>query len=359
MNIAFRVDATHHIGSGHVMRCLTLANELRKHSHYVQFISRNLEGNLFEQIKKEGFGVRILPKMAEKIDDSLVHSSWLEVSYKTDAYQTLDVLDGEIVDMLIVDHYAIDYRWEKIVSKSVKKLFVIDDLADRKHYCNFLLDQNYYINMYDRYKHLVQPYTGCMIGPKYSLIRDEFLEEKEESKIPKETNILVFFGGADLTSETIKVISNLKSIEKKVEHVFVVVGKNNPDKELIKEFCDLNLKFQFHYDINYMAKLMKLSTFAICAGGSTTWERYCMGLPAIVIAVAPNQYEICERLENLGIDIFIGKSHSYKMDKLVECSEKLINSKEDLIARKKEEARKIVDGLGKKRIIEIIEKEVS
>src|SRR5690606_8460814 len=118
-------------------------------------------------------------------------------------------------------------------------------------------------------------------------------------------------------------------------NIFVVVGKNNPDKELIKTFCDKNSKFKYHYQIDYFAKLMQLSTFAICAAGSTTWERYCLGLPAIVIAVARNQVEICKSLDKLGVDFFIGESGSYDETLLIDFIMKLSRDWENISKKEK------------------------
>lgn len=143
LKIAFRVDASHQIGTGHVMRCLTLADELQSHDANCDFYCRAHEGNLIDLITKRGHAASSLPVPTEPIPQSslkLAHSSWLGSDQHTDAEQTRDLIDQEGVDWLVVDHYALDHRWEETMQHYSKRIMVIDDLADRRHDCDLLLD---------------------------------------------------------------------------------------------------------------------------------------------------------------------------------------------------------------------------
>ncbi|PAE19805.1 UDP-2,4-diacetamido-2,4,6-trideoxy-beta-L-altropyranose hydrolase [Bacillus sp. 7504-2] len=357
MNVLFRVDASYQIGSGHVMRCLTLASELRKKGNHVIFLSRNLKGNLSEIIENKGYEVIILENPYEENIDSLFHSHWLGVKWATDAKQTLDVLKqlNVCVDWLVIDHYAIDEKWEKVVQNYVRRILVIDDLADRQHSCDVLVDQNYYLDLEKRYKGLVSESTIKLLGPQFAIIRDEFLVERALiTERKRENNILLFFGGTDPTSETLKMVNYLKSAETVINgKIHVVVGKNNNQKEMIRSFCNNNGNFVFHYEIDYMARLMRECCFAIVAGGTITWERYCMGLPALVIAVAHNQIEIAKNIATLNIDMFLGSSDEYSNDALLRHLKEICQNPKQLVVNS-HNALNLVDGLGKYRILEII-----
>lgn len=353
MNILFRVDGSYTIGSGHVMRCLTLAEHFRKTGNRVMFVIRDLEGGYSEVIKKHDFDLYILKGSRGTNDDTVLHSDWLEVSWEKDAYQTVQVIDRlDIeIDWIIVDHYAIDFKWEVYVGMRTRsKFLIIDDLADRKHNCHILIDQNYSNKKSAAYQELVPRGCQLLLGPNYAIIREEFLEERKRKTKKKIFNgdVLVFFGGSDSTEETLKLIDILKEMNiNKQRTVHVVVGRNNKHKEHILNFCRSNLNFVYHYDISYMAKLLGRCAFSICAGGSFTWERYCLGVPAIVIAVAYNQVDICEEISCEGIDCYLGQSNEINKEDVVKAirSYHLIDC-----SNRSELAMSLVDGLGKKRI---------
>ncbi len=152
MLVAIRVDSSTIIGSGHLMRCLTLAERLqRQEKAEIHFISRDLGGNLHNQIKKAGFCLHVLPR--HSLDESLAgYAEWLTVPQNVDAEETKAILQ-EIgkVDCLVVDSYALSKEWEREMRPVVNDIFVIDDLANRTHDCDILLDQNYYLDREKRY----------------------------------------------------------------------------------------------------------------------------------------------------------------------------------------------------------------
>jgi pseudaminic acid biosynthesis-associated protein PseG len=347
LNIVFRVDASIEIGSGHVMRCLTLADEFNKNGDNIIFISRKLKGNLVNLIKKKKYSIKILPLENATNHDNLYHSKWLGTDWRIDAAETCEFIKSFNfkIHLLIVDHYALDIKWEKILKPFVKKILIIDDLADRKHDCDFLLDQNYYSNMFDRYSHIVPSNSKLLLGPKYAIIRDEFRIRRKvmDNKI----KIFVFFGGTDPRGQTLRMLYLLRESEKNFSEIIIVIGEKNPDKLRIKKFCENSSIFSYYCQIDYMAILMNESSFAICAAGTTTWERYCVGLPAIVISVAHNQEEISKNLGELGVDIYLGQAREVTNNEISESISKFL---EYDLNRRRMRARKIVDGLGKERL---------
>jgi UDP-2,4-diacetamido-2,4,6-trideoxy-beta-L-altropyranose hydrolase len=356
MEVVFRVDASFQIGTGHVMRCLTLAEELKDRGHEVIFISRELKGHLCDLINQRGYQVFCLPSENKTINNcDIKHAQWLETSWEIDAQQTIEIIDKYIkcFDWLIIDHYALDHKWESQLKNYSKRIMVIDDLADRKHLCHILLDQNYYLNFEYRYKYLVPSNCKLLLGPKYALLRDEFIDLRKNLNNKKNDeikNILVFFGGSDPTNETLKALYALNKLDYNKINVDVVVGVSNPHKDKIKDYCSRYPHINFHCGIDYMARLMKQADLSICAGGTTTWERYFMGLPAILISVAYNQIEICQALSRLGIDYYLGKSEEVDGKDIINAFHKF-QSGDISLQNSSMKALKIVDGLGKYRVV--------
>lgn len=355
MKICFRVDASINIGSGHVMRCLTLAEEFIKNGHSVFFITRLHDGHLCDLITKKGFEVLTLEKTNMYNKGNLKHSSWLGVTQDEDIIETrkLIIENNHTFDWIIIDHYAIDKTWESEVRNYIPNVMVIDDIADREHNCDILLDQNYYKNADIRYNQLVPGHCNLLLGPKYALLRDEFIDLHKLYKQQKKLKaILVFYGGSDPTNETLKAMNAIKKMQTTNLTTHVVVGLSNPNANMIKKQCD-EINFIFHYNIDYMGKLMYEVDFAICAGGSTTWERYCVGLPAILTAVAYNQVELCENIQYLGIDKYVGPLEMVTEQTIENEITSFLNNASNY--RRNERAKKIVDGKGKIRMLEMIE----
>lgn len=329
MNIVFRVDASTEIGSGHLMRCLTLANRLKKEKQaQIIFISRELNGNLNYLIEKNGYCLLVLPKY--KINNYLIgYQRLLTVEKSFDARETKKKLINLDVDCLIVDSYALDAEWEKIQRPYVKKIMVIDDLANRCHDCDILLDQNYYKDMSTRYNGLVPDHCKLLLGPKHALLRHEFYEERKHLRV-RDGNvqrILIFFGGSDLTNETMKALYAIVAIGRTDMQVDVVVGGSNKHKEEVEQFVQQHKYMKYHCQVGNMAELMHKADLSIGAGGSATWERCFLGLPTIVITIAENQVEIIQNCVQKGLVIYLG-CH-FKVTK-----ELLLSSIKDFFAKK-------------------------
>lgn len=204
-------------------------------------------------------------------------------------------------DICIIDHYDIDREWERKIRPFVKKIVVIDDLANRIHDCDLLLDQNVVPNYEHRYDDLVPAHCVKLLGPRYLIMREEFIRERKSlpNKMSGVNRILIFMGGSDPTSETLKVLTALTQ-HQIFQCVDVVVGNSNPHKTKIKDIC-MKEGYHFHCQIDYLASLMAKADFSIGAGGSATWERCFVGLPSSSSIVAENQRISTETAEELGV----------------------------------------------------------
>jgi len=324
MNVAIRADSSILIGTGHVMRCLTLAEDLVDKGNKVSFICRNFEGNMATYIEEKGYKVYVIPTdehIGYDLSNKERYEEWLGCPWEQDAEETLSILkELKCVDWLIVDHYSLDVRWELIQREVAKKIAVIDDLADRKHSCDILLDQNLYSDMGSRYEGLVSKTCEQLIGPKYAILRKEFKVEKSnlKKKIGSIDNILIFFGGIDYQNMTAVALKSVININKPEIVVDVVIGKDNPNIDEIKALCVGVPNLTLHVQISYMAKLMANSDLAIGGGGSTNWERMSLGLPSILVALAANQEKVLEDMSRMSLCQYLGKYKNTNIEKMTD-----------------------------------------
>ena len=351
MNIAFRTDATNQIGTGHFMRCLALAEGLKDHGANIRFVSRNLPQYLSELINQKGIELVQLPEIDNDIAlDELAHSKWLGISQANDAIATINALSDKDWDWLIVDHYALDSRWENRLRKSVNKIMVIDDIADRDHDCDVLLDQNYYADMETRYTNKVPRHCKLLLGPKYALLRDEFKywRTKVKPRTGPVKRILIFFGGVDSDNYTGQTLDALKEINLEDIHIDVVIGAQHPYRSKIETIC-IKQSYTCHVQTNNMAELMATADLAIGAGGSSSWERCCLGLPTILVVIANNQIDIAEGLNSIDACCYIKKSDIVDKHQITQVIKNLITNKKQLnsISIK---AFALVDGMGVEKI---------
>lgn len=304
-----RADASEQIGSGHLMRCLTLADQMRREGTEVHFICRDLVGNLNHLVHEQGFPLHVLPRHAD--DPSLSgYAAWLTVAQETDARETGEVLRILAPIMrLVVDSYALDEVWERIVRPLVSEIFVIDDLANRRHDCDILLDQNFYRAMQHRYDGLVPPSCKLLLGPSYALLREEFYAAKKKlrQRDGHLRRILVFYGGSDITHETEKAVRALLHLSLSAVDVDVIIGGSNAHRMQIEELCAPHDFLHTYCAVSNMAEFMANADLCLGAGGTTTWERGFLGLPAIVTAIAENQLEICRDCADAGLIYYLGR----------------------------------------------------
>lgn len=309
MRYVIRVDSSTQVGSGHLMRCLTLAGRRqREDGAEVHFICRDLPGNLSNLVPEGGYRLHLLPRHDE-VTGLSGYAAWLTVPQEVDAEETEAVLEslGQ-VDCLVVDSYALDGSWEGRMRPIVKEIFVIDDLANRKHDCDVLLDQNFYLDKESRYDGLVPEYCRMLFGPAHALLREEFYEVgRHRRKCRGELkNLLIFYGGSDLTNETCKAVRALLRMSLPEVQIHVVVGGSNPHKREVETLCRLHGFLHYHEQVDNMAELMNMADLMLGAGGTTTWERCFLGLPSLVTAIADNQVQTCKDCHTAGLIDYLG-----------------------------------------------------
>lgn len=342
MNIIFRADASLEIGSGHIMRCLTLADALKEQGATCTFICREHQGNLISLIKDKGQQALSLPVSSSENNTQefisnerkLAHADWLGVTQEEDAQQTLAVLKDclaannkniennknkeKIFDWLVVDHYALDITWEKLVKPIANKILVIDDLADREHLADILLDQNLGKSPSD-YQQLVPENCALLLGPEYALLQPEYAELRPRTP-PRQApikNILIYFGGSDKQDLTGLATQACLQLNKPEIQLNVVMGSSYQYKSKLEELVQQHTCIQLHQNLPSLAPLMVQADLAIGAGGSTSWERCCLGLPAIIVTVAENQVPIAKELHQQKLVNWLGNIaeiniHSFK-----------------------------------------------
>lgn len=342
MRVVIRADASVDIGTGHVMRCLAIADGLRETGTEVVFVSRDQEGNLCDFIEGQKFPVLRLPRMSK-------------MDWHRDADQTAEAVRKRwpTADWLIVDHYKLDRRWEILCRIFCDRIFVIDDLADREHDCDLLLDQNYCLGLDRRYADLAPSTCRLLLGPEYALLRPEFLQARtalrQRDGVLK--RLLVFFGGSDPTNETAKALEGVRQMTHPDLSVDVVVGSSNPHREQIRTLCDALPNSLYHCQVNNMAELMAKADLAIGAGGITTWERCCLGLPALVSILADNQAELTQAVSEYGASVSLGRAQML----VPECYRHALEAITSVqLVRMEQRCIGLVDGHGTGRIVDVL-----
>jgi len=347
--VAIRADASLQIGTGHVMRCLTLARALRDAGHEVLFISRLLDGNFCDYIEGQGFSVARLPHPS----DAESTPDWLGLSWETDARQTEAALGSALhsIAWLIVDHYCLDARWERTLRAKVEHILAIDDLADRPHDCDLLLDQNLGRNAMD-YSGLVPRDSQIMAGPRYALLRPEFAQWRERSLSRSRwplSRILISMGGVDKDNATRAVLNVLENLPKTASaEIEVIMGQHNPWLEQVKIQASQMHRATVHVNVGNMAERMANSDLAIGAAGASSWERCCLGLPTLTIILAENQRPGAYAMDASGVQLTIGTQDQIAL----RLAEKLNGLDRQTMDNMSQNSRAVVDGLGVQRVAE-------
>jgi UDP-2,4-diacetamido-2,4,6-trideoxy-beta-L-altropyranose hydrolase len=310
LHIAFRVDASAEIGTGHLVRCLTLADALARMAARCTFVCRHAPPALVARVHAAGHVLLMLPGGADPDfspgPHDPAHAAWLGQPWERDAVDTATALDPGGWDWLVVDHYALDQRWEAAVAPLAYRVMVIDDLADRPHACDLLLDQNLHRDLNHRYEGLVPAACTQLLGPRYALLRPEFAAARAARAIhpPRPRRVFVFFGGADATDMTSRALDALEPVADL--ELDVVIGGLHPRRTAIEARCAAHPGWTCAVDVHDMAARMATAAVGLGAGGTTTWERCAVGLPSVVVSVAENQVAIAAACAEAGVQIDLG-----------------------------------------------------
>lgn len=356
--VVIRVDASTEMGMGHLMRCLSLARDLADDGARVFFLLRSHAAHLTGLVEDEGHAVRLLPDPDRRPDapvaDGTAHASWLPTTWQKDAEQTLAEIDriGPI-DWLIVDHYALDARWERMHHAQAPRILAIDDLADRDHDCDILLDQNLALDAERRYRGRLPAACRPLLGTAYALLRREFARWRESlpERTGKVDRILVCYGGSDPGNETAKALAAIKSLSLPRLAVDVAIGLSNPHTDSIAALCREMPLAELHRGADNMAELMAQADLAIGAGGVMSWERCCLALPTIAVGIADNQTGALTALAGCGAVAYLGSASSVTADQIAATLWSMLDDPARTRAMGLV-ARTLVDGLGTSRVRE-------
>lgn len=336
------------------MRCLTLANTLQGKGYECHFICREHPGHLMDYVSQQGHRVYPLAytSLAET-DRTPAHARWLGATQDQDAAQCAVILAGIQPHWLVVDHYALDARWERQLAPYGQKLLVIDDLADRAHQCDVLLDQTLGRDPLD-YRRWVPVNSTVLCGAQYALLRPEFAELRQYSLQRRQrsalSHLLISMGGVDKDNATGQILEALAAVGLPADFkITVVMGPSAPWLDLIRnQAANMSVQTTVRSGVSNMAQLMADSDLAIGAAGATSWERCCLGLPTIMVVLADNQKTAASELAKKGavIELELDSNMAPEFGAIIS---RLINAPV-LLAQMSESARLIADGLGAGRV---------
>ncbi len=321
----FRCDANSKIGSGHLMRCLTIANSLRGLGWDCYFISTFENNNIHPALKDSAFGFC-------DVDDT-----------------------PQSADLLVVDHYELDISYESSCREWAKKIVVIDDLANRRHDCDVLIDTTFGRDLND-YKPLVPSVCAILTGAQYAFLRPQFVQNRGTSLERRRKNsykldrVLIYVSFTDPHDITGKALQACDLVSDKL-NIDVILSQHHPDENKLKQMADKSEhQVTFHSDVSEMAVLMAQADLAIGAGGTTSWERCCLGVPTLLIEIADNQKMVSKALakaravENLGWHAALDIQNI--ADKISE-----LKSDVDKVKSMSDKAQQICDGRGVERVL--------
>ncbi|MBE0351603.1 UDP-2,4-diacetamido-2,4,6-trideoxy-beta-L-altropyranose hydrolase [Pseudoalteromonas lipolytica] len=343
MKIIARLDANSTIGAGHLIRVLTLLNQLVKQSDYypsdVLIISYSLSDSFKNLITHHGFRYHMINQV----------NNW---SMDYDAQTTAELIgDDSIADLVIVDHYELDKRWEQKLTTYCHQLIVIDDLANREHHCNTLIDQTLGRKK-DDYSDLVPPYCKLLLGATYIILRPEFQPLRITAKQTRSNNIkniLIAFGATDPQDNSSKVVAWLAQFLKTNPqinfHCTIMITSASPHLNNIKQICKMSPWLSYTIDEKNVAELLLKTDLAIGASGSASWERCCLGIPTIAFQTADNQKMVLAELDKAGAIANLKKLTEQSQDEFNQCLSRLIDDT-NYYTNMRRNSFKICDGTG-------------
>lgn len=346
MRVLIRADASMAIGSGHIARCLTLANALRKDGAEVVFACRQLPGHLLQRLSDQGYLALGLPERYPQEGAGAGIEALLP--WQADIEALASALGTQQrFDWLIVDHYGLDARWERAARRFADHLMAIDDLANRPHAVDVLLDQNYSAQAQDRpYAQWLEGDCKTFFGPRFALLREEFQCQPIVIR-PRVERVLVNFGGFDAARQVYATMLALRGFDEL--QVDFVAGLHNPEWTAMSELAKSRPNWRLHTLVSDFFGLMQQADLFIGAGGGTTWERAALGLPTICMTVAHNQQLNAQLLAQAGGHLYLGAHDTLDSQRLVDAVAVLRDNRE-LRQSLAEHSRALVDGKGAQRL---------
>jgi UDP-2,4-diacetamido-2,4,6-trideoxy-beta-L-altropyranose hydrolase len=352
MHVAIRADASQAIGSGHVMRCATLARALQDAGAQVRFVCRELPGHYADWLRARGFTVALLPAPTAPLPSGGgQYAAWLGVDAQTETAQCRAALQDAPLDWLVVDHYALDAAWERAVCPPSARVLVVDDLADRVHACALLLDQNHHAAGAVRYAGLA-PAAELLLGPRFALLRPDFKACRAalRPRTGEVCRLLVFLGGSDSADVSSTVLRALAARGGSALAIEVITGQANPHLDALRALC-ARVGARLHTQVDDMAARIADADLAIGAAGVATWERAALGLPTLAVSVADNQREIARHAQALGLLRWLGDAKTLgEADWVAAIDWACANP--DALRGQSRAGMETVDGQGARRVVE-------
>lgn len=299
------------------MRCVTLADALHAEGAECHFICREHPGHLLDHVARRGHLVHALPMTPPEAAlqaggaPSSTYSSWLGADWRVDASECQVILRAIRPDWLVVDHYALDARWEAFLRPACQRVAVVDDLVDRPHDCELLVDQTLGRRPQD-YAALVPRQCTLLTGAVHALLRPDFMQLRDYSLARRKANtverLLVSMGGIDRDNATGRVLEALERCSLPLHcRITVVMGGTAPWLDSVRQQAvAMTRRTEVLVEVSNMAQLMADSDLSIGAAGSTSWERCCLGVPTLMLVLAANQRDVASALERAGAAIVLG-----------------------------------------------------
>ncbi len=340
MSLLIRADANARIGTGHLMRCLALAQGWKARGGRATFITACESEGLRQRLSDEGSQVITLERSYPDPADWEVTSEVLATH--SDAW-------------VVLDGYHFDPKYQRKIVDAGHQLLVIDDVAHLNHYyADVVLNQN--INA-RQLRYTCEPNTCLLLGTRYVLLRSEFLSQQRwQRKIPKVARrVLVTLGGVDPANVALKAIKALQLVETKKLEAVVVTGMNDMHYgKLLSITKDSLFPIRLESNVKNMPELMAWADVALSAGGSTTWELAFMGLPSVLLVLADNQRPVAASLHAAGVATNLGWHVDLTAESIADAVTQLMKGttqREEMAQR----GRRLVDGEGAARVLKRIE----
>lgn len=348
MRILFRADASHDEGGGHLVRTLVIARELAKRGH--DCILASLEGS----IDLIPGGINSLPRA----NFSLKQIKKFEYSNPKALFEKLPANWNP--DLCFIDSYCLQKEYQTELRKFTSKLAVLDDMPWREHDADILIDPTLNRKS-DEYKLLVPPTTKLLCGVEYAPLRAEFFEARQKlnlgtfrSQYNTRKHILVSVGLTDPENITAIMLNGLLEVQNEFD-ITVLISSKSPFEQ---EIDSLIQQFKFNAKIlrshSHMADLLSTCDLVIGAGGSSSWERCCLGVPALQVILADNQKDVTESLARTGAIQSLGLMRDFSPEIVTKSVSKVLANSQTLTQMRKA-ALNVCDGLGAERIADCAE----
>ncbi|WP_426142136.1 UDP-2,4-diacetamido-2,4,6-trideoxy-beta-L-altropyranose hydrolase [Pseudomonas sp. DWP3-1-2] len=348
MNVLVRADASLNIGSGHIARCMALADVLRNSGAQVSFACRLLPGHLLSRLQAQGFTVYGFPERYADEQPGADIEALLPWTADIDAMAQV-LAPRQRFDWLIVDHYGLEAQWETAARRFAQQVMAIDDLANRPHAVDVLLDQNF-SGTSQAYAPWIGPDCRTLFGPHFALLRDEFQRDPVVIR-PRVKRVIVNFGGFDAAGQCwIAMQALLAYPELEVDFI---AGIDNPDWFAMQALIEGRSNWRLQTQVSDFSLLMSQADLFMGAGGGTTWERAALGLPTLCVAVAANQKANAEQLAEAGAHLYVGTREQATVPALRQAVAQLLNN-QNLRQRLASASRKLVDGKGARRVADVL-----